>query len=71
MEPIQPSIKAKVRKDYRAVKPYEKERYFTCLKMLEILPPTEPGNKRVYYNITEVLPRSVRSDIIKPNNIHD
>ena len=44
----------KVRKDYRALKPAERERYFTCLKMLEILPPTEPGNKREYYNIRKV-----------------
>ena len=41
----------KVRRDIRSLKKAERERYFSCLRMLEILPPKEPKNLRTYYNV--------------------
>jgi hypothetical protein len=57
----------RVRKDYRSLKPAERERYFSCLRMLEILPPTEPDNLRKFIPLggyKQINPRNIHDEII-------
>ena len=61
----------RIRKDYRALKPAERQRFFYCLHMLEILPPTEPGNKRVYHVAWKSENGQRYFKTVTPNNIHD
>jgi hypothetical protein len=39
----------RTRKDVRALKPAERQRFFFCLKMLMILPPQEKDNLRNFH----------------------
>ena len=61
----------RIRKDYRALKPAERDRFFYCLQMLEILPPTEPDNKRYFFVPWKSQDRMPTFKTVRPNNIHD
>jgi len=60
----------RVRRDYRALSPAERARFFICLKMLGILPPREANNLRVF-NVAYFDPNASQQLQINPTNIHD
>ena len=64
-------MQPRVRKDYRSLQPFERQRFFYCLKMLEILPPQEPGNKRVFHVAWKYEDGQRYYKTVEPINIHD
>ena len=61
----------RLRRDFRTLAPYERSRFFFCLKMLQVLPPQEAGNLREFHIVSRVQDGSASMRPVSPLCIHD